>query len=102
MMEFTEAQKEGLAVAHRMVDAGIPVFVAAGNHSDTGSEFLYPKAWESTRPNHDVVDRWRPGMALCAVMGVLADVWIPTPATVGWNPAPTSWPPECGRGCTGS
>lgn len=73
MSEFSTAQVEALEVAHRMVDAGIPVFVAARNHGK-GHEFLLPKAWQDTRPSHEAVARWRPGMALCAVTGVVADV----------------------------
>jgi len=73
MSELTAAQEHGLEIARAMVAAGIPVFVAARNNG-TGHEFLLPKAWQHTRPNLDVIDRWRPGMALCAVTGVITDV----------------------------
>lgn len=73
MMELTEVQRQGLAIARAMVEAGIPVFVAHRN-SGPGHEFLLPKAWQTTRPDVRAVERWRPGMALCAVTGVLADV----------------------------
>jgi hypothetical protein len=73
MSGLTEVQEHGLAIARAMVAAGIPVFVAAKNNGQ-GHEFLLPKAWQHTKPNPEVIDRWRPGMALCAVTGVVADV----------------------------
>jgi hypothetical protein len=82
MSELTEAQQKGLAIAREMVEAGIPVFVASRNHG-TGHEFLLPKAWQETRPNPAVIDRWRPGMALCAVTGVVADVLDTDPRNGG-------------------
>lgn len=72
MSDLTASQEHGLAVARAMVAAGIPVFIAARNHG-SGHEFLLPKSWQTTKPNPEVIDRWRPGMALCAVMGVVCD-----------------------------
>lgn len=72
MSELTPSQEVGLQVARTMVEAGIPVFSAARNNGK-GHEFLLPKAWQDTKPAHSWIDRWRPGMALCAVMGVVAD-----------------------------
>lgn len=83
MTDLTPAQERGLETARAMVRAGIPVFVAARNSSDKGPEFLYPKGWETTRPSLDMVDRWRPGWALCAVTGVLADVLDTDPRNGG-------------------
>lgn len=83
MTELTPAQISGLGVACHMIQIGIPVFVAARNSMDTGPEFLYPKGWETTRPNESVIDRWRPGMALCAVTGVRADVLDTDPRNGG-------------------
>ena len=61
-----------LDIARRMAEAGIPLFVAerdpAGiGHSNTG--FWLPKGWVWSQPDVGVVDRWAPGMALCAVGG---------------------------------
>jgi len=81
-VELTPAQAAAIATAHEMVDAGIPVFVASRN-SGAGPEFLYPKGWETTKPSHDWVNRWRPGMALCAVTGVVADVLDTDPRNGG-------------------
>jgi hypothetical protein len=74
MIDLTPEQEAGLALARRMVEAGIPVFAAAPNSSDHGHEFLLPKAWQTTKPTTEWIDRWRPGWALCAVTGVVADV----------------------------
>jgi hypothetical protein len=82
MTDLTPEQAAGIATAHAMVDAGIPVFVASRNHG-AGPEFLYPKGWETTKPSHAAVDRWRPGMAMCAVMGVVCDVLDTDPRNKG-------------------
>jgi hypothetical protein len=71
--DITPDERRALEVAHRLVDAGIPVFVAHRNHGD-GPEFHYPKDWQHYRPSHGAVDRWKRGAALCMVTGVKADV----------------------------
>lgn len=83
MSDLTPEQAAGLEIAHAMVEAGIPVFVAARDSSGGRREFLYPKGWETIRPSHDWVNRWRPGMALCAVTGVVADVLDTDPRNGG-------------------
>jgi putative DNA primase/helicase len=67
-------QLADLTIARAMIQAGIPIFIAARNHGDKGREFHLPKAWQETRPNPGVIDRWKPGMALCAVTGIITDV----------------------------
>jgi RecA-family ATPase len=57
--------------AHSLVDMGMPVF--ACNLKSNGDP-VPPKGWERTKPSHAPVDRWRKGMALCAVTGVVYDV----------------------------
>lgn len=55
---------------------GVPIFSAYRNSSIPG-EFLYPTGWQHTRAgqvSHNWIDRWRPGMALCMVTGVVFDV----------------------------
>jgi len=74
---LTASQAEALAIAHELVDAGIPVFAAPRNHSAELADrmpFILPNAWQTYRARHDAVDRWRPGWALCAVTGVGMDV----------------------------
>jgi hypothetical protein len=63
---------------------GVPLFVAKPN-SMTPGEFHYPSAWQTWRPRHDVVDRWRPGDALCMVTGVVFDVIDIDPRNGGWD-----------------
>lgn len=59
-----------------MADLGVPIFSAVRNHS-AGPEFLYPNGWQTIRAgvsSHNWIERWRPGMALCMVTGVVFDV----------------------------
>jgi hypothetical protein len=55
----------------------MPIFSAHPNHGDKGGEFLLPDAWQRIRagqPSHNWINRWKPGMALCGVTGVVFDV----------------------------
>lgn len=74
MTDLTPDQEQALSIAHTLVDLGVPVFPAAPNSGQSGPEFHFPNAWQTWRPNHSAVDRWRPGWALCAVTGVVFDV----------------------------
>lgn len=76
-IELTARQREDLDIARGMARAGVPIFVAerdpAGvGHNGTG--FWLPTAWQQTVADPNVVDRWRPGMALCALMGCGLDL----------------------------
>ncbi len=63
---------------------GVPLFIAkpdldkqgrwrpTGGHGSTG--FWFPQCWQESRPDQSVVDRWRPGDALCAVTGHVLDL----------------------------
>lgn len=82
MPDLTTEQQTGLEVAREMIRVGIPIFAAARNHGQ-GSEFHFPRAWQETRPNESVLDQWKPGMALCAVTGVVADVLDTDPRNGG-------------------
>ncbi|MGL5909529.1 MAG: hypothetical protein ACRCZP_05975, partial [Phycicoccus sp.] len=65
---FTEQQLADLDVARSLAAASIPIFIAQPDPANkTG--FTPPRGWERTVPDPAVVDRWRPGLALCAVMG---------------------------------
>jgi hypothetical protein len=55
-----------LDIARDLARLGVPVFVAALD--DRGNP-LPPPGWQRTEPDPIAVDCWRPGMALCAVMG---------------------------------
>ena len=62
-----------LDVARRLATSGIPIFIA---HPDSTAKtgFRPPPRWERTAPDPAVVDLWRPGLALCAVMGCGLDL----------------------------
>jgi len=50
---------------------GVPIFSAPPHSS---SEFARPDRWQTFKPNHIQVDRWKPGWAMCMVTGVVFDV----------------------------
>jgi len=49
----------------------VPIFLAPARTNKLG--FKLPEGWERTEADPRVVDKWKPGMALCAVMGHLVD-----------------------------
>jgi len=54
--------------ARQLVALGVPVFVAPLDPSQpTG--YRIPSGWQHTEPDESAVNAWRPGDALCAVMG---------------------------------
>lgn len=57
-----------LEVARQLARAGVPVFTARPNPAKPVG-FDLPEGWQQTAPDPAAVDAWRPGMALCAVMG---------------------------------
>lgn len=66
--DLTAEQRQALDAARFLAEYGVPLFLAARDpKAETG--FRLPKRWQHTKPDPRVVDRWRPGMALCAVMG---------------------------------
>jgi hypothetical protein len=60
-----------LDAARHLAEAGVPVFLAPARTNKLG--FKLPEGWERTEADPRVVDKWKPGMALCAVMGHLVD-----------------------------
>jgi len=62
-----------LDIARELAAAGIPIFVAPPDETKKIG-FALPTDWERIRPDPSVVDTWRPGMALCAVMGCGLDL----------------------------
>lgn len=68
---------DALATARYLIESGMPGFVAppaADGNGSGGTGFLLPGDWQHTVADPAVVDRWRPGWALCLVTGVVADV----------------------------
>ncbi len=68
MTEDDNSIENALSIARRLVSVGVPVFIAQPDPANpTG--YSPPAGWQNTVPDEYVVDRWRPGRALCAVMG---------------------------------
>ena len=68
-----------LDVARHLAALGVPVFVAypdpeGETASGRNTGYRLPGAWESTSANPAYIGAWKPGMALCAVMGYTFDV----------------------------
>jgi hypothetical protein len=76
--------KSDLDIARKLARWGVPLFLAqpdrdqhgqwrsGGGHGKTG--YWLPKRWQFTKPDPAVVDKWKPGVALCAVMGWMVDL----------------------------
>lgn len=63
-----EKTRVALDIARRLAVAGVPIFLAEPG-GDPVVGYQLPNDWQHTTPDPTVVDRWRPGMALCAVGG---------------------------------
>jgi len=71
--DLTDQQRADLEVARSLAAVGVPLFLAQPDPTaKTG--FRPPPRWEQTAPDPSVVDRWAPGLALCAVMGCAVDL----------------------------
>jgi hypothetical protein len=84
-----------LEIARRLADAGVPLFIARPNSSELG--FRLPDGWQHTAADPTVVDRWQPGDALCAVMGVVCDAIDVDPRNGGSEDQIEQWPISYGR-----
>lgn len=69
----TDQQQADLDIARRLIDFGVPVFVAKADPS-AKLGFRLPNAWHRTTPVRANLLAWRPGDALCAVMGHSLDL----------------------------
>ena len=90
-MPLTEPEvARALEIARALSRAGVPLFLATPNpHSKAG--FDLPLGWESTPVSVGVPDRWRPGMALCAVGGHVLDVLDVDPRNGGLASSEALW-----------
>jgi hypothetical protein len=78
---FTTEQADALEHARHLAAHGVPIFLAhpvldhAGQWlADQGAGgYRLPSGWETTTADPAVLDEWKPGMAVCAVMGVAVD-----------------------------
>jgi putative DNA primase/helicase len=107
--DVSHEQERALKIAAGLALAGAPIFSAHRNSSSPG-EFLYPNGWQTTRAGEQSlnwINRWRPGMALCMVTGVLLDVIDVDPRNGGLKgvaelEAAGALPPTMGRALTPS
>lgn len=67
MSDLTPEQLAALDIARKLAAAGVPIFLAHPRETKLG--FVLPDAWEQTVADPAVLDAWRPGMAVCALMG---------------------------------
>lgn len=65
---ITDQQRVDLEIARGLASYGIPIFLGTPDASKALG-FALPSRWQQTEPDPAVVDRWQPGMALCAAMG---------------------------------
>lgn len=82
-MSMSPAQSCALDYARHLIECGVPVFVAEpaldrdGNWQDKGGSggtgYRLPRNWQNTPADPATLDGWKPGMALCAVMGHTVD-----------------------------
>lgn len=70
---LTQAQRTALDAAATLARLGVPLFLARRDPA-ASTGFRLPSGWQHTEPDPTVPDRWEPGMALCAVMGVALDL----------------------------
>jgi len=75
----------GLDAARTLAALGVPVFVAPAwpDAPRDKTPFRLPPGWERTEPDAAAVDTWRPGDALCAVMGHVVDLLDFDPRSAG-------------------
>jgi hypothetical protein len=76
-------QQAALDAARHLAASGVPLFVAkpaldaqslwVPDGGTNGTGYTFPKSWQNSVADPRVVDRWRAGDALCAVMGHLVD-----------------------------
>lgn len=70
---ITPEQQHALTVARALARAGVPIFLARPDESET-TGYRLPSGWQRFTANPQVVDSWEPGMALCAVTGLGLDL----------------------------
>jgi AAA domain len=72
---LTDQQRHDLDIARQLAGVGVPYFVAEPR-AGAVSGFRLPDGWQNSAPGADslaAIDRWRPGMALCALGGYTVD-----------------------------
>lgn len=107
---------QALAAGVHLIAHGVPLFVArpaleGGEWNPAGGTqgcgYWLPKQWQRVEPDPDVIDQWRPGAALAAVMGHAVDLVDIDPrnggdATKSGLMAAGLWPRSYGTAATPS
>lgn len=70
---ITAEQRYALGIARDLVGIGMPMFLARPDEAEP-SGFALPGRWQLSTADPQVVDNWRPGLALCAVTGHVLDL----------------------------
>lgn len=75
---MTQEHQADLDTARYLAECGVPIFLMKpsenfpqGGGGDTG--YWFPPDWQNTVADPSVLDKWKPGMAVCAVMGHTVD-----------------------------
>lgn len=84
---YLAAIAEALTIARQLAAAGVPIFVAKPK---PGGGYRLPDGWPDTPADPSTVDAWRPGDALCAVMGHAVD-GVDVDAQHGGETARAQW-----------
>ena len=116
-LDLDEETTVALEVARGLAQAGGPIFLARpaldstgrwipdGGHQGCG--YWLPSRWQQTVADTAVLDRWRPGVAVCMVTGVVLDGVDVDPRHNGHQSAAElqaagAWPRSLGRQSTPS
>lgn len=67
--------EQDLDTARYLAECGVPIFLArpAPRTSAGELDYEFPRGWQNVEPDPRVLDDWKPGMAVCAVMGHTVD-----------------------------
>lgn len=78
-----------IASAHKLADLGVPIFTgrltSAGQPDRTDRRWNEWQKSQAGRRSHAAIDNWKPGLALCAVTGIVYDVLDMDPRNGGVN-----------------
>lgn len=83
---MTPEQEADLNTARYLAECGVPIFLARPDSSKS-LEYALPESWQKTEPDPGVLDDWKPGWAVCAVMGHTVDAVDLDPRSGGVLPS---------------
>jgi P4 family phage/plasmid primase-like protien len=89
-----DTMQQDLEVARNLARNGVPIFLASPGGEAKG--YQLPRGWQNTVADPSVLDNWKPGMAVCAVMGHTFDA-VDIDADKGGEVPPAVMPVSYGR-----